>query len=482
MSSFDVVTMCVRNLFKRKVRTFLTVIGVVAGTASIVLMISLGIAANMNFERQLELFDNILDIELYNWSGRWGDDPNRLIINDALLDEISSWDGVEIAYAQLRFDINVQIGRRTSNWFNIVGVRPEAMALMGLGVSEGRLLQEGDDEFQIVFGSEVLYEFMTQQEREAQWREWMRPGGGRRGGMIMIDLGGEQPERDPPLVDVWNEKVLASFVHGAFDPPSNDGGEVDPNVPVIVNRLLEPYEFESVGVLDNTRWQGQWQSYMNITIVQRMINEREVWQKSQGWNVEITDFEKTGYDQATVRASDFDMVEGVFRRLNEMGFDHVWSPIEQVTAMRDMSASLQRMLFIIGMVSLFVAFIGIANTMIMAIYERTKEIGVMKVIGASLGDIAKLFLFEAAMFGAIGGAIGLAVSYFVSDMVNNAEEGFEFLQAFVPHGVDGSIISYIPTWLYVGAFAFSAVVGLVAGFLPAMRAMRISALTAIRTD
>jgi hypothetical protein len=336
-----------------------------------------------------------------------------------------------------------------------------------------------------VFGSEVLYEFMTEQEREEQWRQWMRPGGGR-GGMIIIGGdGGADTGREPPKVDIWNEKIEASFVHGAFEPPTSQGGDVDPNIPVIVNDMFEPYEFIPLGVMagNSPRGDDRWSSFMNIKTVQMMINEREIWQKSQGWDwVEITDFEKSGYNQGVVRVVDFDEVEHVFARLNEMGFDWVWSPIEQVTAMRDMSASLQRMLAVIGAVSFFVAFIGIANTMIMSIYERTREIGVMKVIGASLGDIAKLFLVEAALIGMIGGSIGLAASHGLSEFLNNAEEGFEFLQAFVPYGVDGSIISHIPTELYIGALLFSAVVGLVAGFLPAMRAMRISALTAIRTE
>ena len=66
MSNFDVITMAVRNLFKRKVRTFLTVLGVVIGTASIVIMVSLGIAANMNFESQLENFGDIMTIQVNN--------------------------------------------------------------------------------------------------------------------------------------------------------------------------------------------------------------------------------------------------------------------------------------------------------------------------------------------------------------------------------------------------------------------------------
>ena len=93
----------------------------------------------------------------------------------------------------------------------------------------------------------------------------------------------------------------------------------------------------------------------------------------------------------------------------------------------------------IGAISLFVAAIGIANTMMMSIYERTKEIGVMKVLGCSLGNIRAMFLTEAAFIGFVGGIIGLIISYILSFVCNL------FLPALV--GYEGQNISVIPIWL-----------------------------------
>lgn len=146
--------------------------------------------------------------------------------------------------------------------------------------------------------------------------------------------------------------------------------------------------------------------------------------------------------------------------------------------MQKTTSSIRIVLGAIGAVSLLVASIGITNTMVMSIYERTREIGIMKVIGSSLGDIKKMFLFEAAMIGLIGGIMGLLLSYGVSYLLNNA--GFALMGFFGPGG--GSKPSIIPIWLAGSAMVFTTIIGLVSGYYPARRAMNLSALEAIRKD
>lgn len=133
----------------------------------------------------------------------------------------------------------------------------------------------------------------------------------------------------------------------------------------------------------------------------------------------------------------------------------------------------------IGAVSLLVAAIGITNTMVMSIYERTKEIGVMKVIGASLRDIKRLFLFESAIIGLLGGIIGVIFSEILSFLINKF--GGNFLDFLGPGG-EGTKISIIPLWLVLASMAFSALIGVISGYYPAKRAMNLSALEAIRTE
>ena len=129
----------------------------------------------------------------------------------------------------------------------------------------------------------------------------------------------------------------------------------------------------------------------------------------------------------------------------------------------------------IGAVSLLVAAIGIANTMMMSIYERTKEIGVMKVIGCSLKNIRQMFLLEAAFIGFVGGVIGNILSFLMSFVINFLTGNGSAV------GLDGNI-SYIPLWLVLVSLAFAVLVGMTAGYFPALRAMRLSPLAAIRNE
>ena len=130
----------------------------------------------------------------------------------------------------------------------------------------------------------------------------------------------------------------------------------------------------------------------------------------------------------------------------------------------------------IGAVSLLVAAIGIANTMVMSIYERTKEIGIIKVLGADIADIRRLFLLEAGLLGLGGGIIGLLVSYGSSWLLN------QIAGSFMMNMGGGSKISIIDPQLALGALIFATLIGLVSGYAPALRAMRLSALEAIRND
>ena len=138
--------------------------------------------------------------------------------------------------------------------------------------------------------------------------------------------------------------------------------------------------------------------------------------------------------------------------------------------------TIQAVLGGIGAVSLFVAAIGITNTMMMSIYERTKEIGVMKVLGCDLRNIRSLFLMEAGFIGLIGGIIGLGLSFAISAVINKLAQSSQDMM------LGGGSISFIPVWLMGLSLVFAILVGMIAGFFPARRAMKLSPLAAIRNE
>ena len=145
--------------------------------------------------------------------------------------------------------------------------------------------------------------------------------------------------------------------------------------------------------------------------------------------------------------------------------------------------------------SLFVSALNIMNTMTMAIYERTREIGIMKVLGCELGNIRRMFLMESGFIGLIGGLIGDAISLLVGWILNNisailavfgvgADVDLSGMMGggYYYYGEASTAISIIPPWLLLGALAFATLIGLLSGVGPAGKAVKISALEAIRHE
>ena len=187
------------------------------------------------------------------------------------------------------------------------------------------------------------------------------------------------------------------------------------------------------------------------------------------------------YNQLIVSVDNMDNVSAVQEIINEMGYQTYANAewIEQ--EMKSMNV-IQAVLGGIGAVSLFVAAIGITNTMMMSIYERTKEIGIMKVIGCRIKDIQALFLIEAGYIGFIGGTVGTLLSYLISFVINKllSGGGAEAMGFYMEEGAGG--ISRIPLWLGGISILFAILIAMVAGFFPSLRAMKLSPLAAIRAE
>ena len=138
----------------------------------------------------------------------------------------------------------------------------------------------------------------------------------------------------------------------------------------------------------------------------------------------------------------------------------------------------QGQLFAIGLISLFVSAIGIANTMYASILERRRDIGIMKVVGMKISKIRQLFLVESSLIGFLGGALGLAVSYVIVLVINTGSEQTSFLGMYFSEGMK----IQIPAWVALGAIGIAVFVGVLSGIYPARKAMKMSPLEAMRAD
>ncbi len=432
MSSFDLIKMAIRNLLKRKLRTFLTVLGVIVGTASIVVMISVGIGMNDGYRKQIEQMGSLYVIDVYS-PNRYGDDTNKdqVTLDNTNLDKIRNIDGVEAVTPILQDYFLIICGRYVFDT-DIIGILPETMESMGFKTSTGRTLQEGDS-MSVVLSAYAKTDFYNP---KLDWRyRWN---------------GGQEISIDP-----YEDKFQITY-----DTSYNTK---------YADKAIKAKKIEVVGEMEENS-QNSYATFMPLSEVEKIIEERAKYNKAKGYDNRRDNRKKGVYDEAMVKAKNMDDVERIQQEIKDMGFE-ASSLIEYLKQTQETSKMLQMVLGAIGGISLFVAAIGIANTMVMSIYERTKEIGVMKVIGATVSDIRRLFLTEAAFIGLMGGIAGVIISFIVSKVVN-----------VVSLNMGRESISLIPVWLAALGIIFATFVGVAAGFFPALRATKLSALAAIKTE
>ena len=461
MKIFDLIGMALRNLFRSKVRTTLTVLGIVIGTAAIVIMLSLGIAMNTSYKEQMSQmgsmnvitvhpsYDNMVNVK----RGR-NDEWVEPTISQEVLDQIALLPNVEAVTPFYQTNVKMQIDKYIG-YVNIIGIKPEAMPALEYKIAEGRSLNP-DDKLHIVFGSNMKEQFYNPKSM----------GRGR------IMYGGMYSEEEKDF-NFFEDKIKMSF--------DMSFGEKYPGQQQ--SRKPKVYNVEGVGILEQGSWETSYQAYMNIDELVKLDQEYKQSLKSPDEKKKKKKDIVVGFQQAKVKVNEIKNVLDVQEQIIALGVN-AYSMAESLEQANKTQAVMQGVLGGIGAISLLVAAIGIANTMVMAIYERTREIGIMKVIGARLKDIRRLFLYESSMIGFIGGLLGIGFSFGVSYLLNSlGPQLFGGGGIGIGIGMGGETkLSIIPAWLAITGMAFSAFIGLISGFFPARKATKISALSAIHTE
>lgn len=458
MNSLDLLRMSCGNLWRRKLRTFLTMLGVVIGTSSIILMLSLGFAMDASFKESLQQMGSLNVIEVNRFGGynpEQGSKRSRNVqLDDAAVASFQKIAGVEAVMPVKNAYLRVIDGKMVGD-VNVIGLDPALMEVFDFKLDEGRLLM-AEDKDAMVFGKQVAFSFRNPRLQN-------KPHGGMvfyRGG----NANGEGPEPEPP-VNLLNDRLMLTTDMGY--------GEKRQNVSESDNNYTPPapVKIKGVGILQDNQGEATYSAYMNIATLEK-IQEEERKARHQARSSSGED----KYSVIRVKVEDIQLVETVQKQIAALGYQS-HSLADMLKSVKKEFKVIQAILGGIGAVSLLVAAIGITNTMIMSIYERTREIGVIKVLGANLRDIRRLFLLEAGMIGLSGGLIGVCCSTLISLALNLAAA------RFINPGMGGPTkISVIPVELVLAAVAFSTVVGLIAGYSPANRAMKLSVLDAIRTD
>lgn len=453
MKFLDLLRMSSSNLWKRKVRTILTVLGVVIGVASIVVMISLGLGLSRSLMEQYESYGSLTEITVYEPYSYDGNDKDIKRLDDELVETIKKIEHVEDVYPVLQMSAIARYGAY-ENYLMLRAMPVDAIANLGLEVGEGSLPSVTDDELKFFYGHQVIQDFSNAKTGAGYWQT------------------GELPD-----IDMMNDPIFIIFDTSAYwqsqGPQDGEGQAVKPP---------KKYLIEACGV-QRTPPEGEYAMYSWYTFcdIEKLIPElKKVFKNKvipgQPSTKTGKPYKEIFYNQLLVQVDELDNVTDIQTQITEMGYE-ASSNAEWIESNQKTMGYVQAVLGGIGAVSLFVAAIGITNTMMMSIYERTKEIGVMKVLGCDLRNIRSLFLMEAGFIGFIGGVIGLILSYSISVVINKVAVGAEEMMM-----ASSTSISYIPIWLAGLSLVFAVMVGMVAGFFPALRAMKLSPLAAIHTE
>ena len=476
MKISDEISLSARNLLRRKGRTALTLVGVVIGTCMVVLMISLGIAQTQTNEQMLQSWGDLTQIQIYGYGTMIGSDGRPLYLDDAAIASVKQIPHVVAAtpYAQgYNLSGTISAGRNnryTMDIYNMIGIDPTALEPMGFALRSGGWLSntpasEKATKLQVLVGESTGYEFQDSRKSTNSPKRYRYPG--------QTDASGKEL---PPFVNIDKDKMTLTIKTGE--------GSTEKS---------RSWYLEVVGVLEPDGAKGYWTQSGIVLRIQDMKMLQKIYN-----DMTKTKTESKSYDQVYVKVDDLKNVTDVETAIHDLGFSNTYSMNQQREEMQQQVFKSQMIFGGIAAVSLFVAAINIINTMTMAIYERTREIGVMKVLGCELGSIRTMFLLESSTIGFIGGLIGVAFSLLASFVLNHLSTIMAMFgqsvdlsgimngsDAYYYMGMDsgsGSAISIIPPWLMLAALVFATLVGLVAGILPANKAVKISALEAIRHD
>ena len=444
MRIIDLIKMGLKNLARRKARTALTVIGVVIGTISIIVMVSIGMGMNASYESQVMQAGSLTTIDVYAEEYTYDEENDsynyvQQTLNDTVVDAIAQIEHVDAVTPYISKYIQLTSGKYMGG-AQLYALDMTTMEEFGFPSVESGSSYSADNTDVILIGSKVFDNFYNPNAFMYE--------------QINID-----PEKDRIKFNFDQWEYTMAEGKKPFSMQLRNFGLLEQQ---------DDYQYDYCMYIDINYYKQLFQRHMKtLTAESRKVAKQ---------SLEKYSTIKIGVDSVKNVSEVQDVIEGMGYRTSSL--QSILEPMQETSNM------LQLVLGCIGGVSMLVSAISIANTMIMSIYERTKEIGVMKVLGCFVRDIKKLFLFESAMIGLIGGAIGVGLSYGASWAIN--KYGGPIFQSLMQNNYmyDSTVteFSMIPVWLPALALLFAMFVGIVSGYYPARRATRISAIEAMKTE
>jgi len=442
----DMTELAVRNLREAILRNSLTTLGVAVGVASLVAMLSLGVGLQQLATSRLSksgLFDSIFVTAKTNLRGPGAGPPATRAaapkarpLNEDAREELTKLPNVIEVYPQIRFFTEVRFDGKP--FATMVAGMPESSKASGSfdgmqgnffssanaaeAILQAEFAKELSPQTSSLIGKDLVLRYAERQALAA------RPGDSNEGGGFSV---------------VPKEKHLRIIGVVETEPASGFGGFGS-------GRLLIPLPVAE-------------------TLRAAQVNDlRDVLRDNSG--------DKPVYASLTVRVKSPSLVDATEAKIKNMGFG-AFSLLDASKSLRIFFSVFDLLLGIFGSLALAVATLGIINTLVMAILERRREIGVLKALGAADSDVKQLFFVEAGVMGLSGGVLGVFFGWLIGRTLTLGTNIYLKRQ-----DLPGVEISAVPWWLIGGAIGFAVFVSLVAGLYPASRAAKLNPVDALRYE
>lgn len=488
MPFLDLLKLSLRNLREAKLRATLTSMGVIVGVAVIVTMVSFGLGLQRNLLSRFKALDLFNEMTVFGKSlaaaagnldrpsgaRRGGGDNQGLrlptnvtptrTLDDAAIAEIAKIPGVSYVEPFIGFTVESRLNGKVFG-HSVAGASVPNASSRFKEFAAGQMISAPNSDEAVVSEETVrLAGYASPADAIGKTLEFLAP----------------PDEKDKQAAGSESESFFGL-------PLGEEDQNTQPKGSVVVART-----FRIAGVLADPKQDGRpgpsrglmptADIYIPLSVAHQWADEHlgeqtRVIMALARQKGAIGEEELPGYLSALVRVNDPVALTDVRKRLTELGLGS-FSIVDQLDQIRTVFLIINSVLGLLGGISLLVASFGIANTMIMSILERTREIGIMKAIGAEDREIKLIFFFEAAVIGFTGGVIGSLAAWGIDAVANRL--AYRFI--LKPQGASFVDFFHLPVWLWMGAILFALGVSVLAALYPAARAARIDPVRALRHD
>jgi putative ABC transport system permease protein len=445
MKSYDLFDLATRNLRESKLRNGLTTLGIAVGVASLVAMLSLGVGLQQLANSRLAksgIFDTVFVTSPQDFRGGHDDrdkksepEPNR-IVDEAARAEIAKLPNVLEVAPEIRVMTDVRYKEQSY---------PAFMGSLSPSAKTGEAFDSMQGSF---YSSATAKEAILQKNFAARL------------------------EKNPK--DLIGKEIVLRYAERQDGDQSNDTSD-DSSISFSVVRKEQPLKV--VGIVEEEPFGGmRGVSRARIFIPTDTADALNMVQFSDVRGAASDNKGGKTYSVLTVRVASAGKVEQVQEAIKKLGL-RTYSILDASKSLRRFFAIFDMFLGIFGSLALAVASLAIVNTLVMAVLERRREIGVMKALGADDVDVKKLFFAEAGAMGVVGGALGVLLGWLIGRAINFGTTIYLERQGMPPENVWS-----VPLWLVGAAIVFAVLVSLGAALYPASRAAKLDPIQALRYE